>query len=76
MLENGFPLWSLVLDGDVLAYSLPDLWSLAGLDVLPFGIKRVRVFSVYREGFDIDQYDNMDFKMSDWNAWSIVDIFY
>ena len=76
MLDNGFPLWSLVIDGDVEVFDLPDLLSLAGLDALPLGGKLCRVFSVYREGFSIDHFNNFDFRMADWSAWSIVDFIY
>lgn len=69
----GLPLWILVIKGDVTGIELPDLKTLAGLDPLPEGPKRMRIYSVYMDGFDIDAYDAFDFGILSWHSWSVVE---
>jgi hypothetical protein len=72
VLENGYPLWTLLIDGEVEGWTLPNLGVMAGLEPLPLATKRVWMYSVYREGFDIDAFSGLDLNSSDWRAWSVI----
>ena len=69
----GLPLWILVVKGDATTVELPDLKALAGLDPLPTGPKTMRIYSVYKDDFDIDSYDAFDFSILGWHAWSVAE---
>lgn len=69
----GLPLWLLMVKGDVTTVALPDLPFLAGLSPLPSGPKKLRIYSVYEEGFDIDGYDNFDLSILSWRSWSVAE---
>ena len=72
VLENGYPLWSLLIDGEVESWVLPNLEVLAGLQPLPEAAKRVWMYSAYSEGFDMDAYSGLDLNSADWRAWSVI----
>ena len=69
----GLPLWTLVTAGDATVLELPDLETMAGLDAIPKGPKKLQIYSVYKDGFDIDNFDNFDFRLSEWDAWSLME---
>lgn len=73
LLGNGTPLWTVVLEGGVTEMVLPNLLAITNIDALPAGPKRVRLYSIFKDGFDIDHYDGFDFRMSEWRAWSLID---
>lgn len=73
LLGNGTPLWTVVLDGAATQMVLPNLLEITNIDALPAGPKRLRLYSIFKEGFDIDHYDGFDFRMSEWRAWSLID---
>lgn len=69
----GLPLWILMVKGDVTRVELPDLPLLAGHSALPEGVKRVRIYSVFKDDFDIDSYDNFDLSLLSWRSWSVAE---
>jgi hypothetical protein len=70
----GLPLWVLILDGDATSIELPDLDAIAGLTGIVPGQKRLTLYSVWKEGFDIDAYDHLDFRTSEWRSWSLTSL--
>jgi len=64
--------WDIVTDGDVTYVELPDFPNIEGTPGLPTGFYIYSVSRVYKEGFDIDNYDFFDFNYPSWRSWSDI----
>jgi hypothetical protein len=62
--------WDLMSDGDVTYVELPDFPNIEGTPGVPEGFYIYSVLRVYKEGFDIDNYDFMDLDYTTWRSWS------
>jgi len=62
--------WDLMSDGDVTYVELPDFPNIEGTPGVPEGFYIYTVLRVYKEGFDIDNYDFMDLDYTTWKSWS------
>ena len=40
-------------------------------DALTLRMKILQILRVYKEGFDINNYSNMDLNQSRWNSWAV-----
>ncbi len=65
------PEWTTVNDWDVEDILLPDFPNIEGTPGISPGFKILTVIRVYREGFDIDHYSNLDLNTLIWNSWSM-----
>ena len=65
------PEWTTVNDWDVEDILLPDFPNIEGTPGIGPGFKILTVIRVYREGFDIDHYSNLDLNTLIWNSWSM-----
>lgn len=65
------PEWIMVNDWDVTDILLPDMPSIEGTPGIEPGFKLLTILRVYKEGFDINNYSNMDLSQSRWNSWAI-----
>lgn len=65
------PEWTIVNDWDVSDITLPDFPSIEGTPGIASGPKILTIFRVYREGFDIDNYSNLDLNQFRWRSWSV-----
>jgi hypothetical protein len=73
-LDSGLPLWIIVARGDVVDFRLPDLAAEVGLPPLGAEPSTFLLYSAYKEGFDIDAFTNLDFRVATWLSWSLVDL--
>ena len=64
--------WDLMADGDVTYVQLPDFPNIEGTPGVPPGMYIYSALRVYKEGFDIDNYDFMDLDYRSWRSWSQV----
>lgn len=64
------PEWTIVNDWNVQDVLLPDFPNIEGTPGIGPGNKVLTIMRVYKEGFDIDNYSNLDFNQLNWNAWS------
>ena len=64
--------WDFMAAGDVTYVDLPDFPNIEGTPGVPPGFYIYTVQRVYKEGFDIDNYDNMDLDYRSWRSWSQV----
>lgn len=69
--SEGYPFWTMVVDGDVNSVELPPLASILGVNVIPEGIKRLNLTSSLNPVFDIDQFTNNDLSIYDKTSWSV-----
>lgn len=64
--------WDFMADGDVTYVDLPDFPNIEGTPGVPPGFYIYTIQRVYKEGFDIDNYDNTDLDYRSWRSWSQV----
>ncbi len=64
--------WDFMAAGDVTYVDLPDFPNIEGTPGVPPGFYIYTVQRVYKEGFDIDNYDGMDMDYRSWRSWSQV----
>jgi len=64
------PEWTIVNDWNVDTVLLPDFPNIEGTPGIEPGSKILYIMRVYKEGFDIDNYSNLDFNQLNWNAWA------
>jgi hypothetical protein len=65
------PEWTMVNDWNVTDILLPDNPSIEGTPGIAPGLKILQILRVYKEGFDINNYSNMDLNQSRWNSWAV-----
>ena len=68
------PVWTIFTDGSVTEVDLPDFPNIEGTPGIPAGLLKLTLIRVFKEGFDIDNYDYNDFSQLDWRSWAI-DVF-
>jgi len=64
--------WDFMADGDVTYVDLPDFPNISGTPGVPQGTYIYTIIRVYKEGFNIDNYDFMDMDYRTWRSWSWV----
>ena len=64
------PEWTIINDWNVQDVLLQDFPNIEGTPGIAGGDKILYIMRVYKEGFDIDNYSNLDFNQLNWNAWS------
>ena len=64
--------WDFMADGDVTYVDLPDFPNIEGTPGVPAGFYIYTIQRVFKEGFDIDNYDFMDLDYRTWRSWSQV----
>lgn len=71
------PVWNIVAKGNVTEVKLPDFASIQGGQGLPAGeMLVITLLRVYKEGFDIDNYDLTDINMLNWQSWAMHQFFF
>jgi hypothetical protein len=65
------PEWTMVNDWNVMDILLPDTPDIEGTPGIAPGFKILTILRVYKEGFDIDNYSNMDMSQHRWNSWAV-----
>lgn len=65
------PEWITINDWYVKELLLPDMPNIEGTPGIAPGSKILRIMRVYKEGFDIDNYSNMDLGIDTWRSWSV-----
>ncbi len=71
------PVWNITTKGSVNQVDLPDFPAIQGTPGIPAGtVLRLTVIRAYKEGFDIDHYDEMDFDNLTWRAWAVNEYFF
>jgi hypothetical protein len=68
------PEWTMINDYDVQSILLPDFPNIEGTPGIDPGTKILTIFRVYKEGFDIDSYSNIDINQFGWRSWSVHSI--
>ena len=64
-------IWTLIVDGDEEAATLPDLAFLAGLEGVGSGARRLELMRVLNLNFDIDAYSSRQFSIYRRSSWSV-----
>jgi len=64
--------WDFMADGDVSYVDLPDFPNIEGTPGVPPGFYIYSISRVFKEGFDIDNYDFLDFDYRTWRSWSQI----
>ena len=64
--------WSIIADGSVRRFKLPNVGLASGLALDPIkpGVVSIFVYSILSDGFDIDHYDSTSLYTNRWQAWS------
>jgi hypothetical protein len=71
------PVWNITTKGSVTEVELPDFPSIQGTPGIPKGtMLRLTILRVYKEGFDIDHYDESDLNQMTWRSWAINEYFF
>ena len=70
-LTGPIPEWTIINDWDVTNVLLPDFPDIEGTPGISQGQKILTIFRVYKEGFDIDNYSNLDLNTLSWQAWAL-----
>jgi len=65
------PVWSITTAGDVFDFDLPDFENIEGTPGIAPGSYKLTIMRVYKDNFDIDNYDLSDFSTLDWRSWAI-----
>jgi len=65
------PVWMMVTDGHVNEFLLPEFPDIEGTPGIPDGGIDFMILRGYKPGFDINNYDYMDFNQLDWKAWAV-----
>ena len=69
--ETGLDLWTLIVDGDEKEAILPDIGTLASLPGLGSGTRRLDIWRVLNENFDIDNYTSREFTIWKRSSWTL-----
>ncbi len=70
------PVWNITTAGDVFEFDLPDFANIQGTPGIDAGAYKLTIIRVYKDDFDIDNYDLSDFSNLDWRSWSIDTTFF
>jgi hypothetical protein len=65
------PVWSITTDGDVTEIELPDFENIEGTPGIGTGTYKLTIIRVYKDDFDIDNYDFSDLDTTRWRSWAI-----
>lgn len=66
------PVWNIMAKGSVSQVELPDFPAIQGTPGIPKGTPlHLTMIRGYKEGFDIDHYDNTDLNTLSWRSWSL-----
>lgn len=66
------PVWNIMTKGSLSEVELPDFPTIQGTPGIPKGKPlRLTIIRGYKEGFDIDHYDNKDLNTLSWRSWSL-----
>jgi len=68
---EGYPYWTLVVDGEVTSVPLPPMSEAVGAILVPDGSKRMNLTSSLDPEFDIDHFSNQDFSIFEKVSWSV-----
>jgi hypothetical protein len=69
-LFGDIPVWTITTDGDIFDFDLPDFANIAGTPGIAAGGYKLSIWRVYKDGFDIDNYDMKDLSVYKWRSWS------
>ena len=64
--------WDIMCDGDVTYVDLPDFPNIEGTPGVPPGFYIYSISRVFKEGFDLNNYDFLDFDYRTWRSWSQI----
>lgn len=71
------PVWHLMTKGSISEVDLPDFPSIQGTPGIPKGkMLRLTIFRGYKEGFNIDAYEETDLYQLTWRSWSVNEMFF
>ena len=65
------PVWNITTKGDVFEFDLPDFANIEGTPGIPGGGYKLTIIRVYKDDFDIDNYDLSDFATLKWRSWAM-----
>jgi hypothetical protein len=66
------PVWYITTDGDIFDFDLPDFPNIEGTPGIPDGnVYKLTIIRVYKDNFDIDNYDFKDFNTLKWRSWAV-----
>jgi len=68
--------WTLIVEGDEMSTTLPDLEAMAGIAALPTGRVRFEVLRVLNRNFDIDGYTTREFSVYARDSWSTNEAYF
>jgi hypothetical protein len=74
-LFGDIPVWSITTDGDVFDFDLPDVSNIAGTPGIAQGFYKLTILRVYKDDFDINNYDLSELSTKRWRSWA-VDVTY
>jgi len=70
------PVWNMMIKGSLFEADLPDFPNIQGTPGIPMGTPlHMTIIRGYKEGFDIDHFDNYDLNQMTWQSWAL-DSFY
>ncbi len=68
--ESGRTFWRLTINGPARDVFLPDFKAAAGWTPVKAGTKRIRIYSIHKDDFNIDEFDWSDLSTYRWRAWA------
>ncbi len=68
---EGYPFWTLVVDGAITEVPLPPVSLMLGFQLVPAGTKRINLTSSLNDQFSIDNFTNNDFSIYDRISWAV-----
>jgi hypothetical protein len=69
---TGSTAWSIMAPGALERFKLPDINAIENQLLFPNGTKRMVIYRVRHEGFDINKFDGRIFRLMDWRAWVLM----
>lgn len=63
--------WSITTDGDIFDFDLPDFENIEGTPGIADGFYKLTIMRIYKDNFDIDNYDFSDFATTSWRSWAV-----
>lgn len=71
------PVWNIMTKGTLSQVELPDFPAIQGTPGIPKDtLMRLTLIRGYKEGFDIDHYDNSDMNQFTWRSWALNSLFF
>ena len=70
-LFGDIPVWSITTDGALFDFTLPDFANIAGTPGIDQGFYKLTILRVYKDDFDIDNYDLSELSTSRWRSWAV-----